>query len=379
MKKNVQFIVIFLSLLIAASGFCQIQPGAFSISPFVGGYTFEGNQDLRTAPVIGLRGGYDFTKHFGAELLYDYLATKYTGGANDINTNVHNIRLEGLYHFMPEQRLVPFIAAGIGGQRIDYNSGPNSEPKFTAAFGAGLKYFITDWVALRADLRDVHVFDISRNNLEYTVGLSFLFGGEKKAAQSSTQEPEAAPVVSSVKEPPSAVTEVEKKEEKVAVADVKEQEQEQKKEAAAPVTIVKQEEQKETAKEAAAVAAVAKEMVEKGRATVHVRFDFDKADIKPEFYKEIEKFAKVMEQHKELKVVIEGHTDNIGEKDYNQGLSERRANSVRTCLIEKFGIEASRLTSKGYGMSKPIFTNKSKAGRQKNRRVEAVVDYTITK
>jgi OOP family OmpA-OmpF porin len=78
-------------------------------------------------------------------------------------------------------------------------------------------------------------------------------------------------------------------------------------------------------------------------------------------------------------VVIEGHTDNTGKKAYNQKLSEKRANSVKSYLTKQFGTEESRLTAKGYGMSKPIDSNKTKAGRQNNRRVEAAVNYIIKK
>jgi OOP family OmpA-OmpF porin len=135
----------------------------------------------------------------------------------------------------------------------------------------------------------------------------------------------------------------------------------------------------EQKKEAASVAVVAKEMFEKGRATIKVEFDFNKADIKPAFDKEIQKFADVMKNNPDLKVVIEGHTDNVGGKDFNEKLSTKRSNSVRDSLTKKFGIAESRLTAKGYGMAKPIASNTTKVGRQKNRRVEAAVDYTIKK
>ena len=135
----------------------------------------------------------------------------------------------------------------------------------------------------------------------------------------------------------------------------------------------------EQKKEAASAAVVAKEMFEKGRATIKVEFDFNKADIKPAFDKEIQKFADVMKNNPDLKVVIEGHTDNVGGKDFNEKLSAQRANSVKSYLTKKFGIAESRLTAKGYGMAKPIDNNTTKAGRQKNRRVEAAVDYTIKK
>jgi outer membrane protein OmpA-like peptidoglycan-associated protein/opacity protein-like surface antigen len=124
---------------------------------------------------------------------------------------------------------------------------------------------------------------------------------------------------------------------------------------------------------------VAKELIEKGRARINVEFDFNKAVVKPKYNEEIKKFADVMKDHPELNVVIEGNTDSVGKDAYNQKLSEKRAESVKNYMIEKFGIDKSRLSSKGYGESKPIADNKTKEGRQKNRRVEAVVDYLIKK
>ena len=351
MKKFIPFMVIFIIVALASSIFGQIRPGAYSISPFVGGYTFEGNMDLKTQPVYGLRFGYDFTKHIGAELLFDYIATKYTRPVNEANTNVYNYRLEGLYHFMPEKRLVPFISVGAGGQSIDYSSGSENKTRFVADYGAGLKYFITNSVAFRADVRHLLAFGSTYNNLEYTVGLSILFGGAKPAPATVIKEPE-----------PETATMVKQPEAAPAIA-VKETEPE-------TATMVK---------EAEAVAAVAKEIIEKGRATINVEFDFDKAEIKSAFHQEIKKFAGVLKKYPELKVVIEGHTDNVGGKDYNQNLSMKRAESVKNYLIKKFGIGESRLTAKGYGLSKPIADNKTAAGRQKNRRVEAAVDYTIKK
>jgi OOP family OmpA-OmpF porin len=117
--KKIHFVLAFL-LLIA---FCtpasaQIRPGAYSLSPFLGGFLFDGNENLKHKPVYGLRGGYDFTKNWGAELVLDYVRTKYQ--PTDSDTNVYNYRIEGLYHFMPESKLVPFLAAGIGGMRINY-------------------------------------------------------------------------------------------------------------------------------------------------------------------------------------------------------------------------------------------------------------------
>ena len=76
-----------------------------------------------------------------------------------------------------------------------------------------------------------------------------------------------------------------------------------------------------------------------------------------------------MKENAEKRVDLEGHTDSIGTDKYNQGLSERRAASVLNYLT-KTGVASNRITTKGFGESKPIADNKTKEGRAKNRRVE---------
>ncbi|MCX8022647.1 MAG: SUMF1/EgtB/PvdO family nonheme iron enzyme [Syntrophorhabdaceae bacterium] len=120
-------------------------------------------------------------------------------------------------------------------------------------------------------------------------------------------------------------------------------------------------------------------ILEKGRVTLNIQFDFDKWNVKPMYHNELEEFANVMKKHPEMKVTIEGHTCSIGGAKYNLGLSQKRAESVRRYLIEKFGIEPERLQAKGYGLTKPIASNKTAEGRRKNRRIEAVAEYTIKK
>ncbi|MCX5811629.1 MAG: SUMF1/EgtB/PvdO family nonheme iron enzyme [Proteobacteria bacterium] len=120
-------------------------------------------------------------------------------------------------------------------------------------------------------------------------------------------------------------------------------------------------------------------ILEKGRITLDIHFDFDKWNIKLKYHEEIKRFAEVMKKYPDMKVQIEGHTCIIGGAKYNLRLSQRRADSVRKYLIQKFGIEPSRLTAKGYGLSRPIASNKTAEGRKQNRRIEGVAEYTITK
>ncbi len=105
--------------------------------------------------------------------------------------------------------------------------------------------------------------------------------------------------------------------------------------------------------------------------TYGITFDFGKASIKPESMGTINEIFNIMKTYPELKFSVEGHTDNVGNSTTNQTLSEARAKAVCDKLKE-MGIDASRLSSKGCGMSKPIDNNNSPEGRAKNRRVEFI-------
>jgi outer membrane protein OmpA-like peptidoglycan-associated protein len=103
-----------------------------------------------------------------------------------------------------------------------------------------------------------------------------------------------------------------------------------------------------------------------------ILFGFDKADVTQNLKTPLAKIAGILTVYKDCKVLVEGHTDNIGTADYNKSLSERRAVNVRDFLVEQ-GIGKDRLTAMGYGMTKPYVSNTTKEGRQKNRRVDLVI------
>jgi outer membrane protein OmpA-like peptidoglycan-associated protein len=110
---------------------------------------------------------------------------------------------------------------------------------------------------------------------------------------------------------------------------------------------------------------------ENDRVTLKVLFDFNMAVVKNQYHDEIGNLAEMMKKHPEFKIQIEGHTDSVGDAKYNEKLSQRRADAIRKYLVEKFGIDGSRLTAKGYGESRPVASNATEDGREKNRRVEA--------
>jgi OmpA-OmpF porin, OOP family len=102
-----------------------------------------------------------------------------------------------------------------------------------------------------------------------------------------------------------------------------------------------------------------------------VLFDTGKATLKPGAYATIDRLATVLKEDTTRKVIVEGHTDNVGSDEYNQDLSERRAASVQAALFER-GVEASQVSTIGKGETTPVASNDSQAGRQQNRRVELV-------
>jgi outer membrane protein OmpA-like peptidoglycan-associated protein len=103
-----------------------------------------------------------------------------------------------------------------------------------------------------------------------------------------------------------------------------------------------------------------------------VLFDTGSANLKPGAREKLARVAGILASHPDLRIEIEGHTDSVGGDDYNQGLSERRAEAVRVFLVQQ-KIPPASVDTEGFGESRPVATNATTAGRQQNRRVELVV------
>ncbi len=118
---------------------------------------------------------------------------------------------------------------------------------------------------------------------------------------------------------------------------------------------------------------IAQELSSKGSIALYgINFDVDKSDIRPDSESVLKNIADALKSVPEMKVEVGGHTDNTGSAKHNQKLSEARAEAVRSALVSRFDIDGGRLTSKGYGDTKPVAGNESTEGKAKNRRVELV-------
>jgi outer membrane protein OmpA-like peptidoglycan-associated protein len=118
---------------------------------------------------------------------------------------------------------------------------------------------------------------------------------------------------------------------------------------------------------------MAKSIDTTGRVALYgIYFDFNKADVKPESDSTLSQIAALLKQNAGLKILVVGHTDNVGSFSFNMDLSQRRAAAVVAVLTTRFSVAKERLTPVGVSFASPVAPNKTDEGRAKNRRVELV-------
>jgi len=328
-----------LVFLLPLSARSEIKAGSFEVSPFVGYNFFEDRQNLEDSFIFGGRLGYNFTEHFGIEAAGEYMKTsvndeaepwtkkgQFTSPINNVDIAFYHLDL--LYHFIPEGNFNPFIAAGYG--FAHYDPEINTRDMAIINFGLGAKYWLSDHIALRVDLRDNRVFDERIDNIEATVGIVFAFGGKAKPAPTPVARYEPKP------EP--------KAEEKVIVF----MPMEEKVIVFVPMSEPKVE---ETVKIIATEPPVKEKIVILAFEDVH--FDYDKATLTKEAQASLKRSVQLLKDNPKAKIRIAGYTSASGTKEYNQELSERRAKAVYDYLTEEGLVPADRLTTVGYGQTRP--------------------------
>lgn len=312
--------------------------GKFTILFGGGAYNTDGSRDLDdgTAAEIGL--GYIIDKHWAIEAIYSDMSS-IDSDITGADVDVDMYRLDALYHFDQRGHTTPYLAAGIG--ELDFDtSGGSDEDETAFNFGGGFKYAITKAASLRADIRAVYGDEDHDLDTLATLGVTYVLG-----AQSAPAPAEPAPgdadgdgVTDDLDKCPGTATNL------VVDSD-----------------------------------GCPRMTVDSVSIDLEVLFDTNKADVKPAFRGEIQEVADFMTTYPKSTAVIEGHTDSRGDADYNQGLSQRRADAVRSVLVEEMDIDAGRVTAQGFGEAQPRATNDTKIGRQQNRRVTAVISASVEK
>ncbi len=325
----------------------------------VGINNYEPNCDQKTMKVCGedspyawdVFAGYLFNDYFGVELGYRDLGRAewidYANALNDVGAKGTSLGLVAFWPFAAKWSL----SAEAGAMNyLVYNnkqwgSKYYSDSGVAPFIGAGIGYNFTDNLKLSAKYRRYENLDEDKwNTLEmesnyWGLELSYRFGSESKPA------PVAAPVV-------------------VAPAD-------------SDNDGVTDDLDKCPATPANHKVDADGCTVYKDDVTTHnlgsLRFANNSSVINPSSYESVEKLANYMNQHPGSTVEIGGHASNVGNADYNQKLSEKRANATAKLLVEKYGISADRVTAKGYGISNPVMEGNTAEAHAANRRVEAVV------
>ncbi|MCU0575756.1 MAG: OmpA family protein, partial [Desulfobacterota bacterium] len=345
--------------------------------PWIGGYNLDGDLPYDNGWTYGLSLGYNFTEKLGAELSFNYVESDYDGPIslspvidwNKDDANIYLYRLDLLYHLtgiLPDM-VVPYLAAGGGMSTIDPDTDDvDSNNDFILNYGGGLKFFLTRNMALRADVRHVMDFDGSDtyNNLLYTAGLCFEFGGEGKQAE-VVPPPPVAPMDS---DGDGVTDDIDRCPNTPAGCKVDVY--------GCPLdsdgdgVIDCLDKCADTPKGVKVDANGCPPPAEQGAIIFrNIQFDLGKATLREESYPILDEVTDYMKANQGVKMEVQGHTCNLGTAAFNLKLSDQRANAVRSYLVDK-GVAGDRLTAKGYGLTQPVAPNDKEENRAKNRRVE---------
>ncbi|MBA4373305.1 MAG: hypothetical protein C0402_10660 [Thermodesulfovibrio sp.] len=304
----------------------EIREGSFEINPFIGYCTTANSPVFCHKDIFGIRMGYNITRHWEIE-----------GAYNKVNSSAELVGIDALYHLTPDKRFVPFILAGIGYGHIEPSRNPHYDTMM-GDVGVGFKYFLTDNVAFRSEIRDVVTHS---NNVIVSAGFTIALGGKTRKMVAATV-PAAEPVITPKPEPK---------------PEIKPQPKPEPKSEAKPLP----------------VAAVPEAKPSPVRIVLEdVHFANDKYSLTPEAKDILQRNILKLKENSGLELEIQGHTSAIGSDEHNMKLSVKRAAMVKDYLIKE-GIAENRLTAKGYGESLPEVQEKKpkkeSVAAKTNRRV----------
>lgn len=364
------------------------------LNPFVGFQLFDDKRDLSETATFGIGAEYRFHPNWAVEAVYSNADAdrKHVDGSSDFN----EYRLDGIYYFAgQDEAWNPYVSAGAGhadfGDDVLVEQTAGSDHEETRVnVGAGFRYNVSDNVSIRAELREFHGIDESTFDTQATLGLSFAFN---RTVSEPSPEPEDADndsVPDSRDQCPGTPAGAsvdnngcERDDDADGIANSKDQ---------CPNTpagasvnnrgceldsdndgVVNSQDQCPDTAVGAKVDDTGCEGVTETVETIELKVQFptNSSVIGDAYDNEIRRVAEFMREHPETTVEIAGHSDSMGEAEYNRFLSQRRAEAVAKRLTDALGISTDRVNAVGYGEAEPIANNDTAAGRAENRRVEA--------
>ncbi|QBF83948.1 OmpA family protein [Shewanella maritima] len=365
MMKNTLKVVLLTSILpFAASAETELSP--WYVGAGLGVNNYEPNCDQKTMKICGedspyawdVFGGYMFSDNFGVELGYRDLGmaewTDYNNKRNDAGARGMTAGLVAVVPFADGWS----VSAEAGAMNYllrnkkNYNTEYYSDSGIAPYIGAGIGYMVTENMKLQAKYRRYENLDddafktLEMQSNYWGLELSYRFGAKAKPAPVA-----AAPVVAAAAAPADSDND--------GVMDDADR---------CPNTPANH--------KVDANGCSIYENVTEQHDLGGILFDNNSSVIKQASYAEIEKLANYLNRNPEHTVSIEGHASNVGSPAYNMTLSEKRAKAVANALSEKYGIDASRVQSVGYGVTRPIMEGSSAEANRQNRRIEAIVTST---
>jgi OOP family OmpA-OmpF porin len=253
----------------------------------------------------------------------------------DVETKDHALYVISSYEMIYEE-FIPYVTGGLGVAKV--SNDPNSYSKFAMHAAIGVRKYLNKNVKLNVALNLHHIpenndMDNSQMVLSPMIGATFFFGHD--------DEPEyvAPKVTAPLDQDDDGVTD--------------------------------DQDQCPNTPKATVVNYLGCEKDKDINISLDVKFELGRADVDETYVGDLDRLALVMKKNTDLKIEVQGHTDNSGTDSYNMTISQKRADSVASYLIRKHGIGTERIKSKGYGPRVPIASNETRMGRKRNRRVEA--------
>lgn len=290
--------------------------------------------DDTSTPWAGLE--WAFNDNWAAEVLYadDDASLEDGSGRADITTwQVGMLYYGGSYIGKPN-RIRPYLAFGAGEIDIDADTWDTVETTLNG--GVGMRWMITQGLGLRAEARMLYSLDEHHKDALFSIGLNYYLGKTKA-------DPVAAAPVASDEDGDGVIDANDQCLGTPAGTRVDS--------VGCPLPV-------------AQVASI----------KMMVNFGFDSTEVEEKYFNDLNELAEFLKRFEDVYVDIEGHTDSTGAEDYNQQLSQRRAQAVVDVLVNQHGIAPQRLEAKGFGESQPVADNGSAEGRAENRRVMATLE-----
>lgn len=341
MKKKLLCCALLGAMSMAQSAMAQDFDDRWYISGTVGGLNTDNDRATGNAVLYGIGVGKMVSPNVSVDVDLDRANTN-TSILPDADWDLTGLTVTGRYHFIKEGRnWWPYLAAGIGAQRNDYES-IGSDSNLLVKLGAGLQADVSDHVDIRVEAGARYDFNDTFNEGHYTDvygAVSVLFALGNLPAPVTPEAPVAPPAedCSTKDDDGDGVNNCNDRCPNSQAGQAIGPDG-----CPVPLTIDL-----------------------KG-----VNFDFDKDTLRPDAVVILDEAADILNKYPQLRVEVAGHTDSVGAEAYNQGLSQRRAQVVYNYLTGK-GVDAARLVGpNGFGELKPIDVNTTKEGRARNRRTE---------